>query len=232
MRLLLVEADPDLRIRLAAAFRREHFLVDAVERCSLASERVRQAEYDLVLLDHAVGCDGIDVCRRIRDAHLDVPIMVVTDRDAVDDRIRALDSGADDCLVRPLDVRETMARARALLRRGRTRHLRALLEYGPLRLDPDDRTATLDGRLLDLSATEYRLLEYLMRRAEAIVTREQLIQHVWGGSLDSRSNTPDVYLSYLRQKLAPAGQPLIHTVRGLGFILKMAASGSSACSAG
>jgi len=231
MRLLLIEDDPDLRTRLQTAFRREHFLVD-VEDCSAAAEQVRQEDYDLVLLGQAAGCDSVDVCRRIRDAHLDVPIMVVTAREAVDDRVRALDSGADDCLVKPLDIRETMARVRALLRRGRTRHLHATLEYGPLRLDPHDRTVTLDGRPLDLSATEYRLLQYLMLRAEAIVTREQLIQHVWGGSLDARSNTPDMYLSYLRQKLAPAGQPLIHTVRGLGYILRTAASASRACTAG
>jgi two-component system OmpR family response regulator len=227
MRLLLVEDDPDLRARLRSAFRREHFIVDAVEHCSMAADHVRDEEYDLVLLDHLAGCDSVDACRRIRDGHLDVPIMVVTERDDVDDRIRALDSGADGCLVKPLDVREAVAHARALLRRGRTRHLDATLEYGPLRLDPGDRTATLDGRLLALSATEYRLLRYLMLRAEAVVTRHQLLQHVWGGTLDSSSNTPDMYLSYLRQKLAPAGQPLIHTVRGLGYTLRLS-RGSSA----
>lgn len=183
---------------------------------------MRAQEYDLVVLDHLPGCDGVNVCRQIRDARLDVPIMVVTDRDAVDDRVRALDSGADDCLLRPIEVREMMARARALLRRGRTRHLHAVLEYGPLRLDPLDHVVTLEGHPLTLSATEYRLLQFLLLRAETIVSREQLIQHVWGGTLDAHSNTPDMYLSYLRQKLAPAGCPLIHTVRGLGYILKLA----------
>jgi DNA-binding response OmpR family regulator len=225
MRLLLVEDDPALRSTLRSAFLREHFLVDSVEHCAQAADYVRAQEYDLVVLDHLAGCDGVDVCRRIRDARLDVPIMVVTERDAVDDRVRALDSGADDCLLKPIELREMMARARALLRRGRTRHLSAILEYGPLCLDPRDHAATLDGHPLELSATEYRLLQYLMLRAETIVSRDQLIQHVWGGTLDARSNSPDVYLSYLRQKLAPAGESLIHTVRGLGYILKRSSTG-------
>ena len=228
MRLLLVEDDPVLRSWLRSAFAKERFLVDSVDHCALAADRVRSQEYDLVVLDHLPGCDGVDVCRRIRDARLDVPIIVVTERDAVDDRVRALDSGADDCLLKPIEVREMMARVRALLRRGRTRHLYATLEYGPLALDPRDHLVTLGGQRLELSATEYRLLQFLMLRAETIVSREQLIQHVWGGALDSRSNTPDMYLSYLRQKLAPAGSALLHTVRGLGYMLRTSGDAAQA----
>jgi DNA-binding response OmpR family regulator len=197
--------------------------VDAVEDCAHAAAQARRHEYDLIVLDHKPDCDGVAVCRKIRDARLDAAIMVLAERDAVDDRIRALDSGADDCVAKPVEMRELMARARALMRRGPSRQPSARLEYGPLCLDPRDHVVTLGGASLDLSATEYRLLHFLMHRAETIVTREQLNEHVWGGSLARRSNTPDVYMSYLRQKLAPAGEPLIHTVRGLGYMLKTSA---------
>jgi DNA-binding response OmpR family regulator len=202
------------------AFARERFLVDTVDDCALASERLNNGDYDLVVLDQTPGCDSVEVCRRIRDARQDVPILIVTEPDAADDRVRALDAGADDCVIKPIEMPEMMARARALLRRGRTRYLNATLEYGPLVLDAKAHVVAAHGVLLNLSATEYRLLRYLMRHAESVVTRQDLIQHVWGGTLDPTSNTPDVYVSYLREKLLPAGEPLIHTVRGLGYILK------------
>jgi two-component system response regulator MprA len=230
MRLLLLEHDPDLRRLLDDAFKKERFLVDASPDGCRAAEQVTSQDYDLVVLDLDLPtCDGLDVCRRIRDAQLDVPIMVVSELGASDERARALDAGADDCVVKPIRIRETMAHARALLRRGRTRHLTSVLAYGPLTLDPYDHIITLDGVPLALSSTEYRLLRFLMRRAETIVSREQLIQHVWGGTLDTRSNTPDVYLSYLRQKLAPSGRRLIHTVRGLGYVLRLTPPASFAC---
>lgn len=222
MRLLLVEHDPEVRVLLEGAFRKERFLVDAIAQGCRAAEQVRSHEYDLVVLDLDLPeCDGLEVCRRLRDAHLDVPIMVVSELAASDERAQVLDAGADDCIVKPIRTREMMAHARALLRRGRTRHLASVLEYGPLRLDQNDQIVTLNDIPLALSGTEYRLMRFLLRHAETIVSREQLIQHVWGGTLDLRSNTPDVYLSYLRQKLAPFGRRLIHTVRGLGYVLRL-----------
>jgi DNA-binding response OmpR family regulator len=167
------------------------------------------------------GLDGFEVCRQLRAKGVDTPVIVVTARDAVSDRISGLDGGADDYLVKPFAFEELLARLRALTRRGRTRQLTNTLEYGPVSVDPVAHTVTVDGTPLTLTATEYRLLEFLVRRAEAIVTRDQLAQHVWGGDYDPLSNNADVYVGYVRRKLqAVTPEPLIHTVRGLGYMLK------------
>ncbi len=220
MRMLLIEEDAAARRLLRDAFVRERFLVDALDDCSLTAEHATRGHYDLVVMSHHLNCDGVAVCRNIRDAHRDVPVMVLVDARSDNLCSRLLDAGADDCVLKPIEPLETMARVRALLRRGRTRHLSADMDYGPLHLDPHKQVIALCGQPLDLSATEYRLLRFLMLRAETIVTREELLQHVWGGTLDSASNTPDVYLSYLRQKLAFCCEHLIHTVRGLGYTLR------------
>jgi DNA-binding response OmpR family regulator len=152
---------------------------------------------------------------------LDTPIIMVTARDALADRVAGLDGGADDYLVKPFAFEELLARLRALGRRGRTRNLTHLLQYGPITVDPVAHTAEVDKAPLTLTATEYRLLEFLVRRAEAIVTRDQLAQHVWGGEYDPLSNNADVYVGYVRRKLQSLWpEPLIHTVRGLGYMLK------------
>jgi DNA-binding response OmpR family regulator len=146
---------------------------------------------------------------------------MVTARDGLADRVAGLDGGADDYLVKPFAFEELLARLRALGRRGRTRQMTHVLHYGPVTLDPVTHTAAVNAAPLILTATEYRLLEFLLRRAEAIVTRDQLAQHVWGGEYDPMSNNADVYIGYLRRKLqALTPLPLIHTVRGLGYMLK------------
>jgi DNA-binding response OmpR family regulator len=168
------------------------------------------------------GLDGFEVCRRLRQQQIDTPVLVITARDAVADRVTGLDAGADDYLVKPFAFEELLARVRALARRGRTHQLEGVLHYGPLAVDPRDHTATIDGKRVDLTATEYRLLEYLVRRAEAIVSRDQLAEHVWGSEYDPFSNLADVYIGYVRRKLqAQYDRPLIHTVRGLGYMLKL-----------
>lgn len=222
MRILLVEDDPSISRFLVKGLREERHLVDLVEDGPQAWERAAVENYDLILLDLMIpGIDGFDVCRRLRETLVDTPILVISARDAVADRVRALDVGADDYLVKPFDFDELLARIRALGRRGRTRHLQAVLSYGPLELDPHGHTVRVSGNPITLTATEFRLLEYLIRRAETVVSRTQLAEHVWGGDFDTASNIADVYVGYLRRKLGSAGlAPMIQTIRGLGYMLK------------
>lgn len=225
MRLLLVEDSPGLSTDLAVALRQNHFHVDCVSGGLVAAARARKDAYDLVLLDVELpGCNGLEACQRLRRARVDVPILVMTGRDALEERVHVLDAGADDCVIKPVDFQELLARVRAVTRRGRTRALQATIDYGPLSLDPRDHVITLLGTRLDLSATEYRLLAHLMKRAEAVVSRDELIHHVWGGTVDRHSNIVDVYVSYVRQALTATGLDLIHTVRGLGYVLRHPAS--------
>jgi DNA-binding response OmpR family regulator len=225
MRVLVVEDDPEISRFLVRGLREERYVVDLVEDGVSAIDMAAAEEYDAIVLDLMLpGADGFEVCRRLRASGVDTPIIMVTARDALADRVTGLDGGADDFLVKPFAFEELLARLRALGRRGRTRQLTHLLQYGPLAIDPVAHTATADGHPLSLTATEYRLLEFLVRRAEAIVTRDQLAQHVWGGEYDPMSNNADVYVGYVRRKLqAITPAPLIHTVRGLGYMLKCGA---------
>jgi two-component system response regulator MprA len=177
---------------------------------------------DLVVLDLMLpGLDGFALCRALRSQGVAAPVLILSARDHVRDRVHALDCGADDYLVKPFAFEELLARLRALHRRGRNRHTSRLLSYGPVTIDPVDHRVTVSGHVLSLTATEYRLLEYLVRRAECIVTRDQLAEYVWGGDYDPGSNVADVYVGYVRRKLqATLAKPLIQTVRGLGYMLK------------
>lgn len=227
MHLLLVEDDPTISRFLVRGLREENHVVDLAEDAQAAEEFAAAAEYDAILLDIMLpgDADGFTLCRRFREAGIDAPILMLTARDAVTDRIHGLDLGADDYLTKPFVFDELLARLRALTRRGRTRQNTATLTYGPLQLDLEAHHVTANGKPLPLSATEYRLLEYLMRRAETIVSRTQLADHVWGSEYDPFSNVADVYVGYLRRKLATGGVSgtMIQTIRGLGYMLKDAA---------
>jgi DNA-binding response OmpR family regulator len=222
MRLLLVEDDPAISRFLLKGLREDQHVVDLAEDGPAALDQAVGADYDAVVLDLMLpGLDGFDVCRQMRSQGVDTPVLVISARDAVRDRVRGLDCGADDYLTKPFAFEEMLARLRALGRRGRNRHTARTLSCGPLTIDPVDHRVTVDGQSLSLTATEYRLLEYLVRRADSIVTREQLAEYVWGGDYDPFSNLADVYVGYVRRKLQSAlPRPLIHTVRGLGYILK------------
>jgi two-component system OmpR family response regulator len=166
------------------------------------------------------GADGLTVCRRLREQGVDTPILVITARDAVTDRIAGLDVGADDYLSKPFEFAELLARLRAVARRGRTRHLTAVLAQGGIRVDLRDQQVSVDGRPLSLTATEYRVLLHLMQRAGSIVSRAQLAEHAWGSEFDPESNVVDVYVSYLRRKLQhTSADGLIRTIRGMGYML-------------
>ncbi|MGE3705611.1 MAG: response regulator transcription factor [Vicinamibacterales bacterium] len=226
MRLLLVEDDPKISSFLVRGLREDQHLVDLLEEGTQVADQAEAEEYDVIVLDILLpGMDGFQVCRQLRERGIDTPVLVISARDGVADRVHGLDCGADDYLTKPFAFSELEARLRALARRGRTRQLSGLLTYGPIVVDPVAHTATVDGAPLALSATEYRLLEYLVRRAESIVTRDQLSQHVWGGDTDPMSNVIDVYVGYVRRKLqAIHAAPLVQTVRGLGYMLKLGAS--------
>jgi DNA-binding response OmpR family regulator len=222
MRVLVVEDDPAISRFMVRGLTEDHYLVDLVEDGASAVEMAAAEEYDVIVLDLMLPeLDGFEVCRRLRAKGVDTPVIIVTARDAVADRVAALDAGADDVLVKPFVFDELLARLRALGRRGRSRHLNHLLEYGGISIDPVAHVVFVEGQHVHLTATEYRLLTFLVRRAEAVVTRDQLAQHVWGGDYDPLSNNADVYVGYVRRKLqAVTPRPLIHTVRGLGYMLK------------
>jgi DNA-binding response OmpR family regulator len=222
MRILLVEDDRAISHFLLKGLSEERHVVDLVEDGLAAEERAYAHDYDLIILDVMLpGLNGLDVCRRIRAQVVDTPILMLTAREATEDRVSGLDSGADDYLTKPFAFDELLARMRAIVRRGRTRQLTAALAYGPIQLDPRDHTVRVAGARVDLTATEYRLLEQLLRRAETVVSREQLADSVWGAVLEPQSNVVEVYIGYLRRKLhAHFPGPLVQTVRGLGYMLK------------
>jgi DNA-binding response OmpR family regulator len=230
VRVLVVEDDPTISRFVVRGLREEHYRVDLAED-GLTAERLAGDEtYDVIVLDLLLpGLDGMTLCRRLRQQGIDAPVLMLTARDAVHDRIEGLDAGADDYLVKPFAFDELLARLRALTRRGRTRHLDTSLTCGPIVLNSATHLVTANGQPVDLSATEYRLLEHLLRHAETIVSRDQLAEHVWGGEYDPFSNVADVYIGYLRRKLRAAGvaEPLIHTIRGLGYMLKVREPGSA-----
>jgi DNA-binding response OmpR family regulator len=223
--LLLVEDDPTISRFLLRGLREENHVVDLAEDTGTAEQLMTAGEYDAILLDVMLpgGEDGFSFCRRLRADKVDTPVLMLTARDSVADRVHGLDIGADDYLTKPFAFDELLARLRALARRGRTRQMSAGLTCGPLVLDQDTHRVTANGRDVHLSAMEYRLLEYLMRRADTIVSRTQLADHVWGNEYDTLSNLADVYVGYLRRKLAAAGVAvtLIRTIRGLGYMLTL-----------
>jgi two-component system copper resistance phosphate regulon response regulator CusR len=222
MRILVVEDDSRISRFLLKGLREENHLVDLVEDGLLAEEKAAFETYDVILLDVLLpGLDGVEVCRSLRKAGIDTPILMLTALDSVADRVRGLDTGADDYLAKPFVFDELLARIRALTRRGRTRHLSSTLGYGPIEIHLNDHRVRVGGNEIDLTATEYRLLEFLVKRAESIVSRDQLAEHVWGGTYDPFSNLADVYIGYLRKKLDGGKTPsLIQTVRGMGYMLR------------
>jgi DNA-binding response OmpR family regulator len=223
MRILLVEDDPAISHFLVNGLREEQHLVDLVEDGTAGEERAYSEEYDVIVLDVMLpGMNGVEVCRRLRAEAIDTPILMLTAREDTHDRITGLDAGADDYMTKPFSFGELLARIRAISRRGRTHALAAQMEYGPIILDPRSHTVHVAGAPLDLTATEYRLLEQLVLRPETVVSREQLAEHVWGNDIDPRSNVVEVYIGYVRKKLqAHFPAPLVHTLRGFGYMLRV-----------
>ena len=222
MRILLAEDEAQTAAMLARGLREEAYAVDVAEDGAAALHEAASNEYDLVILDVMLPLrDGFSVCRELRDSGAAMPVLMLTARDAVDDRVRGLDAGADDYLVKPFDFEELLARVRALLRRGPALQP-AVLRVADLALDTRSRRVTRAGRSLDLTAKEYSLLEYLARRRGEVVTRAEIAEHVWDSSFDAFSNGIEVYVQRLRRKVDDGHAPLIRTRRGEGYVLRAA----------
>ena len=213
-RILVVEDDPRLAATLERVLAAERYDVQLAGDGNVALRHARERAFDLVVLDILLpGLDGLTVCKRLRSTG-DVPILLLTALGGTEERVRGLDSGADDYLVKPFAYEELLARVRALLRRSSpAEHLR----FGDVRLEPASRSAWRGARQLELTATEYELLEHFLRHPRQVLSREQLIDAVWKGEAES-DNVVAVYVGYLRQKL---GEPrLLHTERGAGYALR------------
>jgi two-component system, OmpR family, copper resistance phosphate regulon response regulator CusR len=221
MRVLLVEDEPDAAQVLAKGLREQAYAVDVAADGVAALLQVGATDYDAVILDVMLPVkDGLTVCRAIRGSGRTVPILMVTARDAVEARIEGLDCGADDYLVKPFDFGELVARLRALIRRGRQPILPERVTIGALTLDTRSRRARVGTREVVLTAKEYALLEYLVRRAGDVVSRVEIAEHVWDEHYDPLSNVVDVYIQRLRRKVDwHGGESFIRTRRGEGYQL-------------
>jgi two-component system, OmpR family, copper resistance phosphate regulon response regulator CusR len=221
MRVLLVEDEPNAAYMLAKGLREQTYAVDVAADGEAAVFQAGTTDYDAVILDVMLPIlDGVAACRAIRESGSGVPILMVTARDAVDARIEGLDAGADDYLVKPFDFGELLARLRALVRRGRQPLLPERVSVGPITLDTRSRRVRVRNRDVFLTAKEYALLEYLVRRAGDVVSRGDIAEHVWDEHYDPVSNVVDVYVQRLRRKLGQSGaDSMIRTRRGEGYQL-------------
>jgi two-component system OmpR family response regulator len=218
VRVLIAEDDPTTRELLERGLREELFGVESVADASSAEQLAATGGFDAIILDLMLpDLDGFTVCRRLRTRGIDTPILLLTGRHSLSDRVRGLDVGADDYIAKPFAFEELIARLRAVTRRGRTRQLDATLAFGPIELDPRTRMAVVSGQPVVLSDTEFRLLQYLLVRADELVTREELGLHVWDAD-SGGSNVIDVYVGYLRRKLGPA-RSMLRTVRHVGYTI-------------
>jgi len=226
MRVLVVDDDPAIRRSLERALTFDGHKVTTVDSGAAAiSEAIKPDAYDVVVLDLGLpDIDGLDVCKTIRVTGLDIAILVLTARGAVGDKVAGLDAGADDYLAKPFDLRELTARLRALTRRN-SRSAddpgAQALTLADLIVEPDAHRCRRGDREVALTRTEFALLEVLARNANIVVTRDRLLDRVWGWDGDTLSNSLDVYIGYLRRKLEANGEPrLVHTVRGVGYVLR------------
>ena len=219
--ILIVEDENEIAGYLRRGLAFEGFTAEIASTGLAALAAARERPPDLVVLDVMLpGVDGLEVARRLRAAS-DVPIIMLTARDAVPDRVAGLESGADDYLVKPFAFEELLARIRVQLRRRQREELPAVLRYGPLTMDTAAHETHIGGRRVELTAKEYELLELFMHHPQQVLTREVIYDRVWGYDFGGESNIIEVYVRYLRQKLEASGDPrLIHTVRGVGYILR------------
>jgi two-component system, OmpR family, response regulator len=221
VRLLVVEDDVKMASLLKRGLEREGYAVDLAARGEDAIWAGREFPYDAIVLDTMIPApDGFDVCRQLRDSGRWMPVIMLTARDSVGDRVRGLDAGADDYLAKPFSFAELFARLRALLRRE-VGERPAVLRAGDLRLDPATKSVTRGQATISLTARQFSLLELLMRHKGEVLSRTEILEHVWDFAYDGTSNVVDVYVRYLRDKVdRPFGRDAIETVRGAGYRLR------------
>lgn len=221
MRILVIEDNHRLSSSLAANLTHEGYSVDTAYDGQDGQDLAELTPYDLIILDILLpGKDGLQVCRDLRRRRIHTPILLLTARDSVDDRIQGLDCGADDYLVKPFAMGELLARLRALLRR-QSPYTSGRLEMGDLVVDPATHTVERDGHPIDLTPKEFALLEYLLYHPNQVITRELIEQHIWNYDFECESNVIDVYVRRLRRKIDdPFATKLLTTVRGVGYRLQ------------
>ncbi len=222
--MLIAEDDRGVRESLTRALRFEGYDVQAVNDGSQALEAVMGQVPDVAILDVMMPyIDGLTVCRQLRQRNHQLPILMLTARHEVSDRVAGLDAGADDYLVKPFAMSELTARLRALLRRTGLSGSDELLSFGGLTLDPKARVVRRSERTLDLTKTEFDLLELLMSNAGIVLTRETIYERIWGYDFETSSRSLDIYVGYLRTKTEAAGEPrVVQTIRGIGYVLRTA----------
>jgi two-component system response regulator MprA len=221
-RVLVVDDDPQLREALSRALELDDYEVSTASNGAKALDALSKQRPDVMVLDVMMPyVGGLDVCRTLRDRNDRLPILVLTARDEIGDRVAGLDAGADDYLTKPFALEELRARLRALLRRTRPEDDEAELRYEDLVLDPAARTVRRGERAIELTRTEFALLDLLLRNAGRPLTREVIMDRVWGWESEPTSNSLEVFIGYLRRKTEAGGEPrLVHTVRGIGYVLR------------
>jgi DNA-binding response OmpR family regulator len=219
MHILVVEDEKRLANLLRRVLSEERHTVDVAYDGTSGYDLAASDTYDLVVLDLMLpGMDGLEICRQLRASNIQTPVLMLTARGAVEDRVAGLKLGADDYLVKPFAMEELLARVGALLRRGRAPQASTQLHVGDLTLDLTRHEAERGGRVIELTAKEFALLEFLMRHPGQVLTRTQIIDHVWRYDFDALSNVVDIYIHYLRDKIdRGSARQLIKTVRGVGY---------------
>jgi DNA-binding response OmpR family regulator len=226
MRVLIVEDERKIATYVRRGLEEEGYAVDSAFTGREALDWLASVTFDLILLDVMLPeVDGVTVCRTVRARHIRTPILMLTARDAVDDRVNGLDAGADDYLVKPFAMKELLARCRALTRRGADAPKSTLLQIADLTMDTLTRRVRRGSELIELTAKEYAILECLLRQPDRVLSRTQIAEHVWNYDVYNESNVVDVYIRNLRRKIDDAAEvKLIHTVRGAGYRLAIGGS--------